>query len=406
MAAVLTYGVIGFYFLDKKYFDIDFNWLQSIRFTLQYYFLIGSSELVTHRSFALHFLLSIKISGFLSIAFLIYTFVNSHKTAVNITSEELALASDLLKTHGKSSVDYFKTYSDKMVFFSENKKAFVSYRVSGNFAVALENPVAENEEELKNCIIEFDKFCYDNGLKSIYYRVPEETLPIYHELKRKDLFLGQEGVVEISKFTLEGGSKKSLRNAVNKIKEQGYTATILAPPIKDGILQKIKSVSDEWLQSTERQEIIFSQGMFVWNELKQQTILIVENAEEKIVAFVNIIPEYVEGEGTYDLMRKTKDAPNGVMDFILIELFKYFRSQNFSYVNLGFAPMSGNDDPHTFPERSMKFAYQKIRSFSHYKGLREYKEKFEPEWYNKYLIYQHDYDLLQVPTILTKVIKP
>jgi phosphatidylglycerol lysyltransferase len=94
------------------------------------------------------------------------------------------------------------------------------------------------------------------------------------------------------------------------------------------------------------------------------------------------------------------------MDFILIELFNYLKSRNITYVNLGFAPMSGLDDPHTFSEKSMKFAYEKIRSFSHYKGLREYKEKFDPVWHNKYLIYQHDYDLLQVPTVLANVIKP
>jgi phosphatidylglycerol lysyltransferase len=82
------------------------------------------------------------------------------------------------------------------------------------------------------------------------------------------------------------------------------------------------------------------------------------------------------------------------------------KSQNYSKVNLGFAPMSGIDDPHTFPERTMKFAYEKIRSFSHFKGSRNFKEKFFPTWYNKYLIYSQDYDLLQVPAILTKVIKP
>jgi phosphatidylglycerol lysyltransferase len=176
--------------------------------------------------------------------------------------------------------------------------------------------------------------------------------------------------------------------------------------VKDGILQKIKSVSDEWLDDMDRSEIIFSQGMFDWVELKQQTIITVENAEEKIVAFLNIIPDYAPNEATYDLIRKTADAPNGVMDFILIELFKHLKDKGVRYVNLGFAPMSGLDDPHTFPEKSMKFAYEKIRSFSHYKGLRDYKQKFDPQWYNKYLIYQHDYDLLSVPTALAKVIKP
>jgi phosphatidylglycerol lysyltransferase len=93
------------------------------------------------------------------------------------------------------------------------------------------------------------------------------------------------------------------------------------------------------------------------------------------------------------------------MDFILIELFNYLKSQNYSTVNLGFAPMSGLDDPSTFPERSMKFAYEKIKGFSQYKGLREYKEKFATLWYNKYLVYDHDYDLLQIPGALSKVIK-
>jgi len=405
-AATLIYGIGGFYFLDKKHFDISFNIFQSIKYTFQNYFLIGSNDLVPVDHFARRFLHSINISGFISIAFLIYTLVRSYVPKKNVTDEELVLAKDLLKSFGNSQVDYFKIYSDKMLFFSENKKTFISYRISGNFAVVLENPVAENSEEMKKCICEFDKYCFENGLKSLYYRVTEESLEIFRSLRKKEMFLGQEGVVDISAFNLEGGSRKSLRNAIKKVTDRGFKYTIHVAPVKDGILQKIKSVSDEWLNDTDRSEIIFSQGMFDWNELKQQTIITVENAEEKIVAFLNIIPDYAKDEATYDLIRKTKDAPNGVMDYILIELFNYLKLQNFKYVNLGFAPMSGIDDPHTFPERSMKFAYEKIKSFSHYKGLREYKEKFEPVWYNKYLIYQHDYDLLKVPSVLAKVIKP
>src|SRR5208283_2074353 len=122
-------------------------------------------------------------------------------------------------------------------------------------------------------------------------------------------------------FKMEGGSKKSLRNAIKKISEMGFKATIHEPPVKDGILQKIKSVSDEWLSETGRSEIIFSQGMFQWKELKKQTLITVENEEEKIIAFLNIIPDYAKGEATYDLIRKSKDAPNGVMDYLLVELF-------------------------------------------------------------------------------------
>ncbi len=406
MAAVMLYGVVGFYFLDKKHFQIDFNIFQSFWYTLQNFFLVGSSDLIPRDSFARDFIYLIKISGFASLSFLVYSLVRPYVFKVTSTSEEIERAKSLTKQYGSSALDFFKTYSDKFIFSPPDINAYVSYRVSRNFAVVLENPVAENSDEMKKCILSFSRYSYDNGLKDIYYRVPKESLPLYAELSRKSLFLGQEGVVDLNSFSLEGGEKKSIRNALNKIKEQGYTTHINAPPLRDGLIQKLKAVSDEWLRLTERDEIIFSQGMFVEKEIKEQTVITIENSEEKIIAFLNIIPDYVENEGTYDLLRKTADAPNGIMDHILVELFKHFRSCGIRYVNLGFAPMSGLNDPHNFTEKSMKFAYEKIRSFSNYKGQRDYKEKFNPQWNDKFLIYSNDYDLLQVPGVLAKVIKP
>ena len=405
IAAVILYGTIGFYFLDKKHFNIDFSTWQSIRYTIQNFFLVGSADLIPISRFARWFLLSINISGFLSMSFLFYTILIPYIYRGYTDTEGFAKAKELLTKYGHSGMDYFKTYSDKLIFAPDDLDAFISYRVAGNYAVVLEDPVAENQEKMKQCIILFDEYCYEHGLKSLFYRVPEESLPVYKSLSKKNLFLGQEGIVDLNKFTLEGGKNKALRNALNKLADRGYKSTIHTPPVKDGLMQKLKAVSDEWLNANDRSEIIFSQGKFDWNELKQQTIITVENAEEMVIAFLNIIPDYAPGEGTYDLIRNTDESPHGVLDFLLIEFFKYMKSQNYATVNLGFAPMSGMDDPHTFTEKSMKFAYQKIRSFSHYKGLRYFKEKFSPVWYNKYLIYPDDYDLLQVPAVLTKVIK-
>ena len=406
MVAVMFYSIIGFYYLDKKHFNIDFGFIQSIRYALENYFLIGNSELIPVDNFAHKFILSINISGFLTFGFLIYTLIRPYFFKIFPTPLELERPIKMVSQYGKSALDYFKTYQDKMIFEPEELNAFISYRPAGNFAVVLENPVAENCGQMKQCIVQFDRFCFEIGLKSIYYRVSESDLDSYKSLKKKSMFLGQEGLVDLKSFSLEGGSKKSIRNALSKVKERGYKSNIHTPPIKDGLLQKIKAVSDEWLEETGRSEIIFSQGMFVWEDLKQQTLITVENLEEKIVAFLNIIPDFVPGEGTYDLVRKTADAPNGIMDFLIVELFLYLKSEGYSYANMGFAPMSGLNDPHTFKEKSMKFAYEKIRGFSQYKGLREYKEKFATVWSNKYLIYDNDYDLLQIPGTLMKVIKP
>ncbi|MBB6498592.1 phosphatidylglycerol lysyltransferase domain-containing protein [Pedobacter cryoconitis] len=405
VAAVVLYGTIGFYFLDEKHFNVDFGIFQSIRYTLENFVLIDSTDLVPQDAFARGFLYSINISGFLSLAFLVYTLIRPYIIKDSSTEEEFAWARTQLDKYGCSAMDYFKTYQDKLIYRTDEVEGFVSYRISGNFAVVLESPVAAPEDH-KTMIKSFDKYCFESGMKSFYYRVAEEHLEPFVKSGKKRLFLGQEGVVNLTTFTLDGGNRKSIRNALKKVGEKGFHSKIYEAPVKDGLLQKIKSVSDEWLTDTEREEIVFSQGMFDWEELKNQTIITVENAEEKIVAFLNVIPDYANGEGTYDLIRKTADAPNGVIDFILVELFKYLKEKGKTSVNIGFAPLSGLMDPKNLTERSMKFAYEKIKSFSHYKGLRDAKDKFSPVWHNKYLVYDHDYDLIQVPTVLSKVIKP
>ncbi len=406
VAALLIYGTIGFFLLDKNHFNANFNLVQSIQSTLAGFFLVGNSLTIPHTSFGRGFILSINIGGFLSMGFLLYTLVRPYVYRGNASDEELKQAAALLDRYGKSSLDYFKIYPDKMIFIAEGTDAFISYRITGSYAVILENPVAGSDADLKKCISLFDTYCYENSLKCIYYRVPEENLSLYYDKGKKSMFIGQEAVVNLETFSLEGGNRKSLRNAINKIKDRGFRSTVHVPPVKDGILQKLQSVSDEWLDYTERHEIVFSQGLFDWQQLKQQTIITVENPEEKVIAFLNIVPDYAPSESTYDLIRKTADAPNGIMDFILIETFNYLKLKQYRFINLGFAPMSGINDAHSFREKSMKFAYEKIRSFSQYKGLREFKDKYDPVWYNKYLVYDNDYDLIQVPAVLSKVIKP
>jgi phosphatidylglycerol lysyltransferase len=405
VAAVVLYGIIGFYFLDAKHFNVDFSFGQSVKYTLENFILIESADLIPQDSFARGFLYSINFSGFLSIAFLVYTLIRPYILKDTTDEEEFEWAKTQLDKYGNSAMDYFKTYQDKLIYRSPDFEGFISYRISGNFAVVLESPVTA-PENTKAFIKSFDKYCFESGVKSFYYRVAEETLEPFTSSGKKKLYLGQEGVVNLNTFTLDGGNRKSIRNALKKVSEKGYQSKIYTAPVKDGLLQKIKNVSDEWLNDTEREEIVFSQGMFDWEELKNHTIITVENSEEKIVAFLNIIPDYAAGEGTYDLIRKTRDAPNGVIDFILVELFRHLKEIGKTSVNIGFAPLSGLDDPKNLTERSMKFAYEKIRSFSHYKGLRDAKDKFSPVWHNKYLVYDQDYDLIQVPAVLAKVIKP
>jgi len=190
IGAVLLYGIIGFYYLDKTFFNIDFGIWQSIGYTLQNFFLFHSSDLVpndllVHRHFARNFLLSINIAGFISMSFLFYTLIRPYVMKVESDGDEHFKATQLISKYGRSGLDYFKTYFDKLYYFPTTVSGFISYRIVGTFAVVLENPVCENDEAIRKIVKEFDVFCFDHGLKPLFYRVPEESLSIYQSVKKK-----------------------------------------------------------------------------------------------------------------------------------------------------------------------------------------------------------------------------
>lgn len=219
------------------------------------------------------------------------------------------------------------------------------------------------------------------------------------------MMIGQEAILDINKFSLEGREKKSLRNGLNSLQKKNYTVTVNHPPYTDNFLHELRNVSDEWLRSLGKEEYIFSQGMFDEKELGQQDIITLQDAEEKIKAFINIIPDFAEDECTYDLIRKTDDAPGAAMDALIIKLIAYAKEQNKLYINLGLVPLTGILQPHNTAEQIVKLAAAKIKRFQHYQGLREFKEKYATIWENKYLVYDNDFDLLQLPMALNTVMK-
>jgi phosphatidylglycerol lysyltransferase len=402
--AVIIFGFIGFYFIDKRHFGIDFNWRQSLLFACRNFLLINDEGIKPLTRFGHEFIWMAHLLGFTAWSFLVFTMVKPyfHRKRHLPTSQQKA--HELVERFGDSPVDHFKTYRDKLFYFSEKFEAFIAYRIANGFAIVLEEPVCAD-----NCKIpvlqEFDRHCHKMGLKTAFYRVDETGISYFNYLKKRKLLIGQEAVLELDKFTLEGREKKSLRNALNSLNKKGYSPFICSAPLSKTLVTELKQVSDEWLNHYKKKEIVFSQGVFDEKEIAQQDVIIIRDETDKLKAFLNIIPDFAPEECTYDLIRKTADAPGGCMDALIIELVKYAKEKKLKWLNLGLVPMAGIEQPGNTAERLIRYAYEKIKRFRHYTGLREFKEKYATTWVNKYLVYENDFDLIQLPAALNKAMQ-
>ncbi len=402
IAAVFAYGVIGFYFIDKRHFGTDFTFLNSIKAVLKVIFFIDDKALDPRTKFGLHFEQSIYFASGAVILFIIFSLLKPYFSKSYNTETDFTDAENLVKKFGHSALDYFKTYPDKFIFFNESRTAFISFKITRHFVLVLEDPVAEHESEKVEMVKKFEERCKDNGFITAYYRVPEESLGFYKSLGKKFIPIGEEAVLDLTTFTIDGGKMKTTRSAINRLTSEGYVFKVYEGQQKEGLLQKLKQVSDNWLRDLDQKEVAFTQGIFDKNILKNQTILTIEDQEEKVYAFLNLVEDYAPGEATYDLIRKETDAPNGVLDMLLAKTFLHLKEQGFTAVNMGLAPLSGIDGVN-ITQKTIKYAYDNLKAFAQFKGLRKYKDKFFPQWKKKYLIYNHNYHLLQVPNALKRI---
>ena len=402
VGAVLLYGIVGFYFMDKHHFGIDFHLTTSIKIIFKMFFLFDDSGLQPHTAFGQNFIYSIYFFSGSVITFIFFSLLKPYFSKPFNSEEDFKLAKEIQQLYGNSPLDFFKTYPDKFVYLSDDRDGFISFKMTRHFAFVLENPVCKDDEALIKMVQSFDKFCTENGFVGIYYRIPQQSLNLYLDLGKKSFPIGEEAIVDLTTFTMDGGKMKTTRSAINRLTSEGFDIKVYQPPIKEGLLQKLEMVSNNWLIEMNEKEIAFTQGVFDRTILKGQTIITVEDKEEKVFAFLNLIPDFAPGEATYDLIRKVDDAPNGVLDLLMAKTLLYLKDQGYKSANLGLAPLSGIEGTN-LAEKTIHYAYENMKAFGHFKGLRKYKEKFFPTWEKKYLVYTYDYHLIQAPSALKRV---
>jgi len=255
--SIIVFGTIAFFFLDNHHFGADFTLMQSLKASSESFFLFNY-HLKSQTVFGGRFLFSMNALGLISMTYLTYAVLKPLLIKIEVNDEEeTKMAVEHIKKYGDSNLDYFKTYSDKKYWVSENLGAVVSYKSTKNYAIALENPVVNNDESIQNAVLGFDQYCKKQGLRTAYYRVPEADALFYENLGKKILPIGEEAFINLDDFSTDGRKMKAFRNAVSKVTNLNLHFKVNEGPHKGDFLQKLRAVSDSWLADMERHEIGF-----------------------------------------------------------------------------------------------------------------------------------------------------
>ena len=397
----IVYGTTGFYLLDK-HFRVSFGLLAALRQTFVMFTQFYDPGLQPITGFGRYFADSIYIVGTLTTGYALLLLIRPVLVRHPPSPAESDRAWEIVNAYGHTSLARLTLLDDKLYYFSPGG-SFIAYVVQGRTALILGDPIGPSSD-FSNCIDGFKKLCSINDWLPAFYQVLPDYLKLYQRAEFRSIQIGQEGVVDLSGFKLEGGERKSIRSSVNKMKRLGYTAEVLTPPHSLPLLSVLNDISNEWLSNHNTSEMRFSVGWFNEAYLNTCPILVVRNSGGLIEAFANIILEFQADEVTVDMMRHLATAEKGQMDFLFVSLFDWARAQGCTRFNFGLSALSGIGEKPEDPtiERALAFVYEHVHQFYNFKGVHAYKDKFGPIWSPRYLIYTN---ALNLPSIGTALIR-
>ncbi|MCH5670989.1 bifunctional lysylphosphatidylglycerol synthetase/lysine--tRNA ligase LysX [Streptomyces gilvus] len=339
---------------------------------------------------ALFFLLG--LFGALALLNAAATLFRSQRMESALHGDEEPRIRALLKAYGEQdSLGYFATRRDKAVVFSRSGKAAVTYRVEAGVCLASGDPVGD-PEAWPHAIAAWLDVARLHAWVPAAMGASEDGAKAYARAGLGALQLGDEAILDVADFDLDGRDMRVTRQAVHRVRRTGATTRIRRhATLTDEEMEEVVDKADAWRDTeTERG---FSMALDRLGDPADGDCLLVEaiGADGRLLALLSFVPWGRDGI-SLDLMRRDRSAPNGVMEFMVAELCAAAPKLGVHRISLNFAVFRS-----AFEEGARIGAGPVLRLwrrlllfFSKWwqlEALYRSNAKYQPEWYPRFICY-------------------
>ncbi|MGW5135050.1 bifunctional lysylphosphatidylglycerol synthetase/lysine--tRNA ligase LysX [Streptomyces sp. NPDC004135] len=348
---------------------------------------------------ALFFLLG--LFGALALLNAAATLFRSQRLEAALHDDEEARIRALLGRYGdQDSLGYFATRRDKAVVFSPSGKAAVAYRVEAGVCLAGGDPVGDREA-WPHAIAAWQDVARRHAWVPAVMGASEEGARAFVRAGLGALQLGDEAILHVLDFDLDGRDMRVTRQAVHRVRRLGVTCRVRRhSTLTEDEMRRIVERADAWRDTeTERG---FSMALDRLGDPADGDCLLAEalDSDGRLLAIQSFVPWGRDGI-SLDLMRRDRTAPNGVMEFMVAELCAAAPKLGVRKVSLNFAVFRS-----VFEEGARIGAGPVLRLwrrlllfFSKWwqlEALYRSNAKYHPEWYPRFLCYAEAASLARV----------
>jgi len=305
------------------------------------------------------------------------------------TDAEHAQARAVVRHQGRDSLAYFALRRDKRFLFSPSRRTFLAYRVVNGSALVSGDPIGE-PEEIEDLLREFRRIARAAGWRVAALGASEKLVPLYRRLGFHAVYLGDEAVVRPAEFSLDGRPIRKVRQSVTRLRKAGYTVRALPVDEVDADLRReIASVSAEWRGRWPERG--FTMAMDALWAYPDSVLVIAEDVGGRIGGFLHLVPSPACDGWSLATMRRRRDTPNGLMEFLIVEAIAWARAHDVTELSLNFAVFAKalratHDSP--LGLRALRTVLLRFDRFFQLERLHSFNRKFFPVWRPRFVCFE------------------
>jgi phosphatidylglycerol lysyltransferase len=341
-------------------------------------------------------------------------------------AQSIQQAARVLRYYGNQTLAFFGLTPHNRHFLATGGSGLVNYQVNRRVAVALGDPICAPGMQ-KRITRHFLDFCASQQWHVALYQVASEHLATYHSLHMRSFKMGEEAILHPQTFTLQGSALANVRTSCRRAQRDEPVIQWYEGVLPPDVLQDLNRISQIWLdqrvgastaergfsmgrmdeltEQAERAEMVaaFSPPSHVVSLVAPRLITVIARTRAgQPCAFMTFTPIYgrltdeiteagrqseMQGWGwTLDLMRRTPDAPPGMMDLLLVQAIERFRSLEAQKLSLGLVAMSDTRQEMGTTEQWLASVSRRMVQSVPGQTLFKFKQKFAPDWESRYLV--------------------
>lgn len=251
-------------------------------------------------------------------------------------ADEARVRSLLSRWGADDSLGYFATRRDKAVLFESKGNACIAYRVEGGVCLAAGDPVG-NPDAWPRAIAAWLDQARDFGWAPAVLGASEAGAAAFARAGMIVIEIGDEAVLLPGEYTLDGSAMKPVRQAVHRVERAGYTVQIRRQrDVPEDELARVSRLADDWRDTDEERGFSMALGR-IGDLADEDCVLVTAHAPDGgIGGLLSFVPFGKRGLGL-DLMRRSPQAPNGIVEFMVTESCRFAAGSGIDKVSLNFA---------------------------------------------------------------------